>query len=152
MLLKPHHFADIVAALGAGRAPSEPHPYGHALHSVAARVLGDRDALLEITLDADAVCAPCRHNVNGLCDDAIDTSYRPAAPASKREWNGLIDRRWCDGLGLAPGARLGARELCERLGEAAGDLAGIYRELPAERVAAKAADLREGVRKFLGTE
>ena len=82
--IKPHHFVDIITKYGAGTVPSTPHPYGHAVHTIAALLLGDRDALLEMKLGADDICGPCMHNVGGLCDDAIDTSFRPDAPLSKR--------------------------------------------------------------------
>jgi hypothetical protein len=147
--IKPHHFIDIVTALSAERPVFEPHPYGHAVHAVARAVLADRDSTLEMELGADDICAPCIHNVGGRCDDTIDTSFRPAAPTSKGDYNLLIDRRWCRRLGLAQGDRLTAREFVERLRGQSADLAEIYRENPPERVAKRAADLAAGIRKFL---
>jgi len=149
--IKPHHFIDIITAFGRGQTTFEPHPYGHAVHTVAARLLRDRDALLELELGADDICAPCTHNVDGLCDDTIDTSFRPEAPSSKREYNLLIDQRWCERLGLAQGDRLTARELCQRLQDRMGDLTEIYRENPPERTTARARDLHAGIRKLLET-
>ena len=148
--IKPHHFIDIVTAFGRGQTAFPPHPYGHALHTVAAELLPQRDALLEIELGADDVCRPCRHNVNGLCDDVIDTSFRPDAPASKREYNLRIDERWCRRLGLAQGDRLTARQFCRRLRQRAGDITGIYRETPAARTAERQRNLHAGIEKFLG--
>ena len=148
--IKPHHFIDIITALGGGTADFQPHPYGHAVHTVAAAVLADRDAVLEMRLGADDICLPCVHNVDGLCDDTIDISYRPDAPPSKRDWNLLIDRRWCRRLGLAEADRLTARDFCLRLRELAGDITDIYREMPPDRTAQRAAKLREGVAEFLG--
>jgi hypothetical protein len=150
--IKPHHFVDILRAFGEGQTAFEPHPYGHAVHLVAERVLRERDAMLEMELGADAICEPCVHNVGGLCDDTIDTSFRPDAPASKREYNLRIDERWCARLALAQGHRLTARELCRRLADGMGDLRDIYRENPPERVAAREAALRAGIASFLGGE
>ena len=146
--IKPHHFIDIVTSIGRG-AEFKPHPYGHAVHSVAEKVMRNRDAVLEMELGADDICAPCTHNVDGLCDDSIDTSFRPGAPASKREWNLIIDRRWCERLGLKQGDRLTAREFCGRLRDSAGDITDIYREEPADRTADRAANMRRGVELFL---
>jgi len=146
--IKPHHFIDLVADIGRGQTAWEPHPYGHAVHSVAAAILADPDVLLEIELGADDICAPCVHNVGGLCDDVIDTSFRPAAPRSKREWNLLIDRRWCERLGLAPGDRLTARHFAQRLRDRMGDITDIYRELPADRTASRARAIRAGIAKW----
>ena len=65
--IKPHHFIDIITYLGAGKETFEPHPYGHAVHSVAAKILHDRDIRLEFVLGADDICKPCIHNINGCC-------------------------------------------------------------------------------------
>jgi hypothetical protein len=139
---------DILTAFGEGRE-FEPHPYGHAVHTVARRILGDPDVLLEMDLGADDICAPCVHNVAGLCDDTIDTSFRPDAPPAKRDWNLLIDRRWCDHLSLAPGDRLSARDFCRLLRDRAGDITDIYREIPPDRTARRAANLAAGVDRLL---
>ena len=113
--IKPHHFIDIITALGRGQTTFEAHPYGHDVHRVAAHLLHQRDALLEIDLGADDICRPCKHQVDGRCDDAIDTSFRPEAPSSKHEYNLRIDERWCSRLGLKQGDRLDAREFCGAL-------------------------------------
>ena len=148
--IKPHHFVDILTYYGAGRTTFEPHPYGHAQHTVAAQILGEADVTLEIELGADDICQPCLHNIDGLCDDVIDTSYRPQAPSSKREWNLIIDRRWCARLGLKQGDTLSARELAERVRDLAGDITDIYREIPAERTAERMSKLKRGIQKLMG--
>jgi len=148
--IKPHHVVDILTSFGRGLR-FEPHPYGHAVHTVAARLLADPEVLLEMELGADDICAPCVHNVDGSCDDVIDTSYRPAAPPRKREWNLLLDRRWCERLGIDPGDRLTGRQFCERLRGRAGDIADLYREMPPDHTADRAANLRRGIDKALGS-
>lgn len=129
--IKPHHFVDIIMALGRGQTTFEPHPCGHAVHTIAASLLILRDTPLEIELGADDICRPCKHNMKGLCNDTIDTSFRPDAPSSKRLYNLMIDRRLYERLSLAQGDRLSARQFCSRLRERAGDLTDIYREIPA---------------------
>ena len=79
--IKPHHFVDILTTHGAGQTRFAPHPYGHAQHTVAAQLYAEHDVLLEIELGADDICLPCVHNIDGLCDDTIDTSFRPTAAA-----------------------------------------------------------------------
>jgi len=143
--IKPHHLIDILRSFGQGRRVFQPHPCGHAVHAVAAHLLEARDAEIRIELGADAICAPCRHNAGGACDDTIDTSFRPAAPSAKGDWNLLLDRRWCERLGLAQGDRLTVRQFCRRVRQRAGDLRGIYREEPADRTAARTADLWRGL-------
>ena len=150
VLIKPHHFVDIIRTLGDEQGEFAPHPYKHNVHGVAAQILANRDVLLQMELGADDICQPCVHNKNGVCDDTIDTSFRPAAPRSKREWNLLIDRRWCEKLGLAAGDRLTARQFCRRLHEHADDMTDIYREVPRERTAARAERVRRGIERYLG--
>ncbi|MEW6750741.1 MAG: hypothetical protein AB1505_07155 [Candidatus Latescibacterota bacterium] len=148
--IKPHHFVDIVTSLGRGVRSFAPDARGHALHVVARAVQADPSLMLVVELGADAICLPCRHNVRGLCDDVIDTSRRPAAPSSKREWNLRLDRRWCARLGLGQGERLTVRQLCVRLRDAAGDLVGIYPEEEAARTADRQANLSQGIALLLG--
>jgi hypothetical protein len=147
--IKPHHFVDIITSFSADDLTFEPSPYGHAVHTVSERILKDRDILLEMELGADDICAPCIHNINGLCDDIIDTSFRPDAPSSKREWNLIIDKRWCERLNLQQGNRLTAREFCERLRDNTDGITDIYREIPVERTAERASKLEAGIKKFL---
>jgi len=66
--MKPHHFVDIITALGEGCTAFAPHPYGHAQHTVAAEIHADHDAALRIELGADDICRPCCHNRDGRCD------------------------------------------------------------------------------------
>lgn len=147
--IKPHHFVDIVTALGSGSTEFQPHPYGHAVHRMAREILENRDIELRIELGADDICAPCRQNAGGLCQDTIDTSFRPQAPRSKRDYNLLIDQRWCARLGLQQDDRLTARQLCLRIRDSSHDITDIYRETPSERTATRQAKLQRGITRFL---
>ena len=151
ILIKPHHLVDIIRDLGGERIAFEPHPYGHNVHGVAEKLLVNRDAVLQMELGADEICQPCIHNVDGACSDVIDTSFRPQAPRSKQEWNLLIDRRWCKALGLADGDRITARQFCKRLGQQIDRMPDVYREVPSERVAARAKQLSRGLNRYLGS-
>ena len=147
--IKPHHFVDIITSFSDENITFEPHPYGHAVHSVSEHILRDPDVLLQMELGADDICAPCKHNIDGLCDDTIDTSFRPTATSCKREWNLMIDNRWCERLKIKQGDRLTAREFCQLL-QNTGDITDIYREIPAERTAERARELKAGIERFLG--
>lgn len=147
--IKPHHFVDVITALGDGKTAFEPHPYGHALHLVARAILDNPEEALCIEFGADTICAPCRHNRNGLCEDTIDVSFKPQAPFSKRAYNLLLDERWAERLALKQGDRLTVRQFCERIKEDAGDIADIYRETPADRTADRQAKLMRGVDLYL---
>jgi len=146
--VKPHHFIDILADFG-NKDMLNPHEYGHAQHIAAKRIFAGQNVMLSIELGADYICAPCRHNINGICDDIIDTSFRPLAPKSKNEWNLLIDRRWCEDLNLKQGDRLTARQFCRMLRDKISDIPAIYRELPAALIAERQTRIQKGVNLFL---
>ena len=149
---KPHHFLDIIAALGEGITSYEPHAYGHAVHSVAAKLLADPGTEIELVIGADDICAPCRHNAGGACNDTIDISFRPKAPRSKGHWNRRIDERWFERLGLKEGDRMAASAFCRAALDRMGDITDIYREEPAERTAAREAKLRKGLALYLRSD
>jgi hypothetical protein len=148
--IKPHHFVDIITSFSAQDLTFEPSLYGHAVHTVSEHIPHDRDVILEMELGADDICAPCKHNINGLCDDIIDTSFRPEASSSKREWNLMIDKRWCERLNLQQGDRLTAKEFCEQLQSNTDDITDIYREIPNDQTAERLRDLKAGIKRLLG--
>ena len=147
--IKPHHFVDIITSFGAGSRTFKPHPYGHAVHTVSEQIDSNREVCMKIELGIDDICRPCVHNAAGFCDDTIDTSFRPEAPKSKREWNLLIDRRWCKRLKIKQGDRLTPRQLCKRLRSLGGEIADIYREIPADMTHERARKLKKGIKEFL---
>jgi hypothetical protein len=147
--IKPHHFVDIVTALGKGQTEFVAHPYGHAMHVVAAAILQDTGTTLRVELGPDSICVSCKHNTCGSCDDVIDTSYRPAAPASKDAWNLLIDTRWCERLGIRQGDVLSVREFSRRIRSSISYIPDIYREIPRERLRERQAKLRLGANALL---
>lgn len=146
--IKPHHFVDVVTSFGKGQRTFEPCSYGHAVHTVSEKILADPDVLLEMDLGADDICRPCIHNIDGLCDDTLN-SENPKIPSLKREWNLTIDERWSERLSLAQGDRLTAREFCRLVRDRAGDITDIYRETTATSVARRAASLNKGVEFML---
>lgn len=148
--VKPHHFLDIIRDFGGGRRTFEPHPYGHAVHTVAERILSDRAVVLELVVGMDDICAPCRNNQDGVCVDTIDTSFRPEAPSSKGEWNRIIDLRLFERLGLEEGTRLTASAFCRVARERLGDLCDIWREVPRRMTEERQCRLMRGISLYLG--
>lgn len=100
-------------------------------------------------LGADDICKPCIHNINGICDDIIDTSFRPKAPKSKNEWNLLIDRRWCQKLNIKQQDILTPVEFCYLLKEKGKDISDIYIELPPDRILKKQDQIQKGVEYYI---
>ncbi len=147
--IKPHHFIDIIRDIGKGRSQFDPHPYGHAVHSVAEAIIENPNLSLQLELGCDDICAPCKKMIDGSCIDTIDTSFRPDAPSSKQDYNRLIDRRWCERLGLIGNECLTARAFCERLQNSMGDITEIYRETPNERTSIRSQHIKAGIVTFM---
>ncbi len=117
IVIKPHHFIDILMDVGRGHMEWRPMPdFGHALHTVARRLTNNRDAVLRMELGIDDICRPCVHHVGEDCDDVRANPY-PGQPASKMEWNLMLDRAWSAVLGVTQGDELSAREFCRRVRE-----------------------------------
>jgi hypothetical protein len=112
--LRPHHLLDILCDYGHGIS-YQPHPYGHALHTVAAQVLSNLDLQISFVIAADAICQPCRHlHPDGRCDDVL--SQLPDSP-SKQVYNDALDRRLWAYLNLDKGQATTMREFCQRVSQ-----------------------------------
>lgn len=112
MRLRPHHLLDIVTDYGHG-VEFKPHPYGHALHIVAAQVLANPGLMVEFVLAADEICAPCRHlQPDGKCGDA---QHQLREPTSKQAYNDELDRRLFLALGMCPGEEMTVGAFLEKV-------------------------------------
>ncbi|OHD48975.1 MAG: hypothetical protein A2096_13070 [Spirochaetes bacterium GWF1_41_5] len=147
--IKPHHFIDIITSLANEKIELKPCSYRHDVHTVTRLLLQDSEIELEMELGADKICAPCIHNKNGLCDDTIDTSARPRAPSSKREWNLLIDQRWCSRLQIKQDDVFSAQDFCLLIKKYTNNLQEIYPEMPLGHTEQRARDLNTGLEKYL---
>ena len=144
LLIKPHHFLDIIRDFGAGRQ-HEPHPYGHDVHGAARIIREHPETVLELTEEPDAICAPCRFLVEGNC---IDITTSPGHFLPKDRWNRLIDRRIFERLGLREGDRLSALEFCRLAREQLGDLYSLYAEADRKKTTQRLSFLEAGLEKY----
>ena len=114
LTLRPHHLLDILSDYGHGLT-YQPHPYGHALHTVAPQVLSNLDLEITFVIAADAICQPCRHlRPGGQCDDLL--GQLPDSP-SKQAYNDALDRRLWAYLHLDQGSQMTMRQFCRRVGD-----------------------------------
>lgn len=147
--IKPHHFIDIITSFSTDRIILGPHDYGHNVHSVSKTILENRDTLLEIDLGADDICKPCIHNMDGICDDVLDNSNRPKVPQLKREWNLILDKRWCKKLKIDQGEIISALDFCKLLITGSNNLLEIYHENNRENTLEREIKLKKGLKKYL---
>ena len=106
MRARPHHLIDIITQYGAGQ-PFVPSDYGHAVHAVAAEVIGNPDVSIEFGVGADDICFPCKHLIDGRCDDVINY-FDP--PTSKQDYNDALDEKLLEFLGMEEGQVMSFRE------------------------------------------
>ena len=149
--IKPHHFIDIITSFSADSIILEPHDYQHNVHSISRTILENRNALLEIDLGADDICKPCIHNTDGVCDDILDISNRPEVPRLKREWNLILDKRWCKRLKIDRGEIISVLEFCELLEDGSNNLLEIYKENNRENTIQREVNLKKGLKKYLSS-
>lgn len=110
VLLRPHHLVDILTSHGAGEE-FKAHPYGHSLHLIGPRVLGNLALEVKFVAAADSVCHGCVHlHSDGSCDDVL--SQLPEKP-SKQKYNDDLDRRLMVFLPLREGACMTVRAFFE---------------------------------------
>jgi len=153
IVIKPHHFIDILMDIGRGHTDWQPMPdFGHALHTVARRLVTAPDITLKMELGIDDICRPCVHHVGDDCDDIRSRPYA-GQPAGKMEWNLMLDRGWCALLGLDQGQELTARAFCGRIREKVTleNLAPIYPGQPDEVSQDKCKNLLAGIDVFCQT-
>ncbi len=147
--IKPHHFIDIITSFSADKLLLKPHYYKHEVHSVSKAILENRDLVLQIDLGADNICKPCLHNIEGICDDTLDISNRPKVPSLKREWNLILDKRWCKRLKLEQGDRIAVLDFCERLKNGSNNLLEIYKENNKENTFQREINLKKGLQNYI---
>jgi hypothetical protein len=144
MKLRPHHLIDIVCDYGHGVAFT-PHPYGHAVHTVAAKVIDDPDLEVEFVLAADDICTPCRHlRADGQCEDVLG---QLAEPVSKQTYNDGLDRKLFAHLRMEPGTRMRVRAFLERLDAHMPGIVGVCTH-PGEEEQRRLEGLREGLTRL----
>ena len=142
--LRPHHLLDIVSDYGHG-VKFEPHPYGHAVHTVAQMVLSNAGLKAEFIVGADEICRPCKHlQPDGQCDDVMP-NLEP--PSSKQKYNDDLDRQLFNYLDFTPGTIVTIRQFLETLNEKVPGIEKICTH-PGEDQKARLDGLKQGLFKL----
>jgi hypothetical protein len=97
--LRPHHIIDIITGHGQG-IEYQSHPYGHAQHIVAPKLLSNLDLKIKLVLAADDICKGCEHLLpDGKCKDVL-AQLTPSPP--KQAYNDVLDARLFDLFKITP--------------------------------------------------
>lgn len=148
MVIKPHHFMDIIKLYGAGIEVFVPDPdYGHDFYMAANEIISNHDTFISFTDGADDICGPCRClGADGICQDSIS---HIKGITSKDGYNKMLDRRIMTELGLCHDGLYTAGELCRRMGEQSGLVEAVWKEEDEEKMLERKRLFAAGVRKYL---
>jgi hypothetical protein len=149
LLIKPHHFLDIIKLFGSGLESFVPNlEYGHDFWKVGNEILENPNIQLELTLDNDAICIPCKFSNGQICSGVTSADSKEI---SKDVWNKMIDQRLLDILQLENGTKISALELCKLAKEKISreNIFATWKEKPTEITEKRATFLIAGIDKYL---
>lgn len=90
ILIKPHHFIDIIKLYGSGIENFVPdEKMGHDFYKVANEIINHPTVTLKLTIYGDDICKPCKKYQNKCIDDL---THIPGY-VSKDTYNMTLDKR-----------------------------------------------------------
>lgn len=90
IIIKPHHFMDIIKLYGSGIEVFVPdEKMGHDFYRIANTVINNPKVKVRLTVDGDDICKPCKKYCNG-CKDSL--GHIPGFD-SKNVYNRALDQR-----------------------------------------------------------
>ena len=98
IIIKPHHFMDIIKLYGSGIEVFVPdEKMQHDFYKIANEIIKNPQVKLSLTIDADDICQPCVQCINGICDDGLPKTL---GNIKKDDYNKRLDQRLIDYLRL----------------------------------------------------
>lgn len=111
IIIKPHHFLDIIKLHGAGLEQFVPdEKMGHDFYKIGNLILGNPNVLMKLTLGADDICTPCKYCENSVCMDELNII---PGYTEKNTYNKELDRRIVEHFDLDLEREYKASELCQ---------------------------------------
>lgn len=111
ILIKPHHFLDIIKLYGSGLEIFVPdEKMGHDFYKIGNMILQNKNIIINITADKDDICTPCKYCSDGICVDGLDVidGYD-----RKDTYNKALDTRIINYFHLDMHKDYTAEELCK---------------------------------------
>lgn len=113
MIIKPHHFMDIIKLYGAGIEHFVPDKaFDHDFYKVANEIIGNKDIILQLTLYGDDICQPCNRFDGKECTDSLDCikGYQ-----DKETYNKELDTRILNILELNTEEKYTVKQLLQKM-------------------------------------
>ena len=111
IIIKPHHFLDIIKLYGAGMEwfiPDE--KMGHDFYRIGNMILKNNKIKMKLTIDCDDICMPCKYYRNNQC---IDKLTMIDGYTEKDTYNKILDKRIIDFFQLDLNRIYTAKDLCK---------------------------------------
>jgi len=146
LIVKPHHFLDIIKLYGSGLDSFVPAPdFGHDFYRVGNVILENPEVIIQLTIVGDDICIPCKYFDGEKC---IGNSNNNPQYQKKEDWNRLIDSRLFEKLNLKEDDEITALDLVilakEKIKEK--DILEVWKE---KIIPQRAVFLQEGMGKYL---
>ncbi|MED9811673.1 MAG: hypothetical protein UFX20_06220 [Longibaculum muris] len=110
IIIKPHHFMDIIKLYGSGIEVFVPdEKMQHDFYKIANEIIKNHQVKLSLTIDADDICQPCVQCINGICDNGLPKTL---GNIKKDDYNKRLDQRLIDYLHLDLKEQYTALALC----------------------------------------
>lgn len=148
IIIKPHHFMDIIKLYGAGIECFVPDKaFEHDFYKVANEIANHLDCELMLTIEGDDICRPCNRFDGKVCTDplvGIVEGYD-----KKDVYNKAIDERIINQLKLDVNKSYTAKDLLQRIGSDRDIIFHVWKE-EAPAFTSKRNDLfRKGFSKLM---
>ena len=148
MIIKPHHFLDIIKLYGAGIDIFVPdQQMNHAFYKVANQIIAHPGAELCLTKEADDICQPCIKLEKGVCVDPL-TKY--PGFFQKDTYNKTLDQRMLEVFALDEMKTYSAKVLCAILYQNAEKIFSVWQEEEADAVQKRYDLFCIGAKRYLG--
>lgn len=149
ILIKPHHFMDMIKLHGAGLEVFVPdEKMGHDFYRIGNAILENHQTECRLTVAGDDVCKPCRF-YQGRCTDALTGIV---GFAGKDDYNRTLDTRLLAEYHLTTDHTYTAEELCRIFLQDEQKIFAVWQEEPDELTERRHRLFCAGARRYLGLD
>ncbi len=150
IVIKPHHFLDIIKLYGAGLdifVPDE--KMGHDFYRIGNMILNDKNILMSLTTGKDDICTPCKYCRNGKCIDSL-SSIKDFD--MKDDYNKALDKRIIEFFNLDLNKEYTSYELCNIYLSDASFIFNVWKEEDDDKTDMRYDYFVKGAKKYIHTK
>ncbi len=147
IVIKPHHFLDIIKLYGSGIDVFVPdEKMGHDFYRIGNIILNNKNIMMKLTIDADDICTPCKYCKDSLCMDSLDGIE---CYTKKDTYNKTLDKRIIEYFSLDLNKDYTPDELCEIYLSDLDFIYKVWQEEDDEKTARRYELFSNGAKKYI---